>query len=227
MKNCAIVGWEEGLAGQVSQWINYNIKFYIHPFKKKPKIDLKKIRGKPSKNFQYPKNNKYLNVPFIVDEDWCVFLKKKKINQVLILISNGKLRNQLIKKIKKNKIKVLTVIHKSAVILNKKLIGAGSIIEPFVFIGHNVEVSQGLLIQEKSSIEHNSVIGCGVTINPGSIINGNCHLMKYVTIHSGCTLFNNVRVGENSKIGAGSLVNKNIKRNTLAFGRPIKEIKKI
>ena len=84
-----------------------------------------------------------------MDEDWCVF--KKKINQVLILISNGKLRNQLINKAKKNKIKVLTVIHKSAVILNKKLIGAGSIIEPFVFIGHNVEVSQGLLIQEKSS----------------------------------------------------------------------------
>ena len=160
-----------------------------------------------------------------VDEDWCVL--KKKINQVLILISNGKLRNQLINKAKKNKIKVLTVIHKSAVILNKKLIGAGSIIEPFVFIGHNVEVSQGLLIQEKSSIEHNSVIGCGVTINPGSIINGNCHLMKYVTIHSGCTLFNNVKIGENAKIGAGSLVNKNIKSNTLAFGRPIKEIKKI
>ena len=37
MKNCAIVGWEEGLAGQVSQWINYNIKFYIHPFKKNQK----------------------------------------------------------------------------------------------------------------------------------------------------------------------------------------------
>ena len=32
MKNCAIVGWEEGLAGQVSQWINYNIKFYIIKF---------------------------------------------------------------------------------------------------------------------------------------------------------------------------------------------------
>ena len=51
--------------------------------------------------------------------------------------------------------------------------------------------------------------------------------MKYVTIHSGCTLFNNVKIGENAKIGAGSLVNKNIKSNTLAFGRPIKEIKKI
>ena len=42
MKNCAIVGWEEGLAGQVSQWINYNIKFYIHPFKKKTKNRFKK-----------------------------------------------------------------------------------------------------------------------------------------------------------------------------------------
>ena len=37
--------------------------------------------------------------------------------------------------------------------------------------------------------------------------------------------FNNVKIGENAKIGAGSLVNKNIKSNTLAFGRPIKEIK--
>ena len=227
MKNCAILGWEEGLAGQVSKWINYKIKFYIHPFKEKPKIDLNKIKKKPSKNFQYPKNNKYLNTPFVIEEDWCNFLKKKRINQVLILISNGKLRVELINKAKKNKIKVLTAIHKSAVILDKKLIGSGAIIEPFVFIGHNVEISKGLLIQEKSSIEHNSVIGSGVTINTGSIINGNCNLMNYSTVHSGCTLFNNIKIGENSVIGAGSLVNKNISSNKLAFGRPINEIRKI
>ena len=31
MKNCAIIGWEEGLAGQVSDWVNYNILFYLYP----------------------------------------------------------------------------------------------------------------------------------------------------------------------------------------------------
>lgn len=227
MKTCAIIGWEEGLAGQVSQWVNYNIKYYIHPFNDNPKINISKIKNKPSKNFKYPKNNKYLNIPFVFKEDWWIFLKKKNIDQVLILISNGSLRNELINKAKENRIKVLSAIHKSAIILNKKLIGIGAIIEPFVFIGYSVEIDQGLLIQERSSIEHNSVIGRGVTINPNSIINGNCHIMNNTLIHSGCTLFNNISIGENSIIGAGSLVNKNIKSNMLAFGRPAKEIKKL
>ena len=41
MKNCAIIGWEEGIAGQVSDWINYNILFYIYPKDDSPKINLK------------------------------------------------------------------------------------------------------------------------------------------------------------------------------------------
>ena len=57
MKNCAIIGWEEGIAGQVFDWINYNI--FIFTRKMIRKINLKKIKSKPLKNFDFPKNGKY------------------------------------------------------------------------------------------------------------------------------------------------------------------------
>ena len=44
----------------------------------KPKINLKKIKLKPSKKFQYPKKNKYLNISFVAKKNWGEFLKKKK-----------------------------------------------------------------------------------------------------------------------------------------------------
>lgn len=222
-KSCAIIGWEEGLSGQISQWITYKIKYYIHPFDNQPKIDLKKIKNKPSKKFEHPKKGEYLNTSFIAKKDWCQFLKKKKISNVLILVSDGTLRMNLIKEALKNKIKVLSAIHQSSVILNKKKnIGIGSIIEPFVFIGHNVEIKNGVIIQERSSIEHNSVIEDGVTINPGSQINGNCLIKKNTTLHSMSLIFNNIRIGKNSIVGAGSLVNKNFGDNVTIWGTPAK-----
>ena len=40
-KNIAVIGWEEGIAGQIDSWINsigYDVKLFIHPFEKLPEI---------------------------------------------------------------------------------------------------------------------------------------------------------------------------------------------
>ena len=43
MKKIAVIGWEEGLSGQISQWLPFKIEYYIHPDNEFPKIDLKKL----------------------------------------------------------------------------------------------------------------------------------------------------------------------------------------
>tara|TARA_B100000575_G_C23105320_1_gene637945 strand:- start:245 stop:934 length:690 start_codon:yes stop_codon:yes gene_type:complete len=226
-KKCAIIGWEEGLAGQVSTWLNYDVNYFIYPFKKFPKLDLKKIKSKPSKSFEYPKNEKYLKKNFICSKDWIKFLKKKKIKNIFILVSNNALRLSLIKKAKKFNLKVLNAIHKTAVISKFVKIGDGVVIEPLTFVGYKAELEDGALIQEKASIDHGSVLKKCSTVNPGAIITGNCLIGSNTIIHTGTIVINNIKIGKNCVVGAGSLVLKNIPSNTVSWGSPCQVKKKI
>ena len=184
MKNCAIIGWEEGLAGQVSEWLKYNVKYIIYPFKNFPKPNLKKIKSKPSKKFEFPQNGRYLNKKFVCSNKWVKFLKGKKIKSVLVLVSDRYLRLKLINEAKKSKIKVLNAIHNSAIIMKSANIGDGVIIEPLAYIGYKVEIEDGVLIQERASVEHGSVIRKGSTLNPGVMALGNCLVGENTIIHS-------------------------------------------
>ena len=78
---------------------------------------------------------------------------------------------------KKNKIKVLNAVHPSSIILKSSKLGE-IVIEPFVFIGYKVQINDGVIIQQNSSVEHGSLIEKGVTINPNVTITGNCHIEK-------------------------------------------------
>lgn len=225
-QKCAIVGWEEGLAGQISQWINYEVLFYIHPEDRQPYIDLKLIKKKPSKRFSFPHNGKYLNKKFICSKKWPSYLIKRKIKNVLILISDNLERMKAIEMAKKFKLNILNAIHPSAIVLSKAKIGKGVILEPFTFIGYKTEILDGVLVQERASVEHNTVIQNGVTINPSVTITGNCLVERNVTIHTGTIIKNNITIKKNSIIGAGSLVLKNIRSNVFAWGAPAKEKKK-
>lgn len=226
MKNCAIIGWEEGLAGQVSDWVNYNILFYLYPKDKFPKINSKKIRSKPLKNFEFPNKGKYKGKFFVCKKNWPEYLKKKKVKNVLILVSNTRLRTKLIDIAKKNKIKILNAVHPSSVILKSSKLGVGVVIEPFVFVGCKAKIDDGVIIQQKSSVEHGTLIEKGVNINPNVMITGNCHIEKNCTLHTGSIISNNIKIKKNSIIGAGSLVLKDVKQNSFYWGIPAKFKKK-
>ena len=86
---------------------------------------------------------------------------------------------------KKIKIKVLNAVHPSSIILKSSKLGVGIVIEPFVFIGYKVQINDGVIIQQNSSVEHGSLIEKGVTINPNVTITGNCHIEKNCTLHTG------------------------------------------
>ncbi len=222
MEKIAIIGWEEGLAGQISQWIPFKIACYIHPEDKLPKIDLKKIKKRPLKNFSYPTKGKYLKKTIICSKKWPTFLKQKKIRNVLILISDRKKRAKLIEISKKNKFRLPSMIHPSSVIIKNSKLGKGVVIEPLVFVGHKAEIEDGVYLQERASVEHGCFIKKCSTINPGVIITGNCRIGEQSIIHTGSVIKNNVSIGKNSIVGAGSLVLKDIKENKKVFGVPAK-----
>jgi len=84
--------------------------------------------------------------------------------------------------------------------------------ESGVVIGNNVQVGSHCSIYSASTIDKTS----------GKVIlEENCKIGSHSVIMPG------VKVGKNSLVGAFSFVNKDIPDNTIAFGIPIKSIKKI
>jgi len=89
-------------------------------------------------------------------------------------------------------------------------------------------------------IEDNVLIGSGVHIYCGNhIFEGNDkiknlgHIFKKITIEkdswigANCIILSGITIGEGSVIGAGSIVTKNVPPFTIAYGNPIKIIRKI
>lgn len=99
-------------------------------------------------------------------------------------------------------------------------------------MGKNTDIGAFTYINAKHGviIEDNVKIGSHCSIYSVSTIDnkkGKTVLKKNCRIGSHSMIMPGITVGENSVIGAFSFVNKDIPKNVMAFGVPIKIIKKI
>ncbi|MEB2777502.1 acetyltransferase [Algoriphagus sp. D3-2-R+10] len=92
------------------------------------------------------------------------------------------------------------------------------------FIGPNVKIGLGSLINVGAKIHHEVSLGEFVEIGPGSLILGNVTIGDFTQIGAGVVILPGVKVGENCIIGAGSVVTRNIEDGVTAYGVPCKII---
>tara|TARA_B100001287_G_C22651696_1_gene515521 strand:+ start:818 stop:1288 length:471 start_codon:yes stop_codon:yes gene_type:complete len=129
-----------------------------------------------------------------------------------------------------------THVMSSAEIGNNCTIGQNCFIGENVKIGNNVKIQNNVSVYDGVVIEDNVFIGPSVVFtnvkHPKSNEPVNKNYMK-TTLKSGCSIGANttiicgVEIGEDSFIGAGSVVTKNVLKNTLWYGNPATEIKKL
>ena len=86
-----------------------------------------------------------------------------------------------------------TVIHPAAFIEDSAFLAGGVQVMPFAYIGTQVKV------------------GYGCIINTGAIVSHDCDLSAYVNLSPGATLAGGVIVGEGALIGMGATVNLNVR----------------
>jgi sugar O-acyltransferase (sialic acid O-acetyltransferase NeuD family) len=98
--------------------------------------------------------------------------------------------------------------------------GKGLNIMENVFIGPQVQIGNGTLINSGAQIHHNSEIGDFCEICPGVIISGNCIIGNEVFIGSGAVIIPGVKVGNRAVIGAGAVVIHDVEENTRVVGVP-------
>ncbi|AEL27418.1 PglD-related sugar-binding protein [Cyclobacterium marinum] len=90
------------------------------------------------------------------------------------------------------------------------------------FIGANVELGLGTLINTGSFIHHGATVGRFSTISPGVQVLGNACVGDLSFIGAGAILLPGVKVGNNVKVAAGAVVTVDVPDEATCIGVPAK-----
>ncbi|OGK24585.1 hypothetical protein A3D76_00465 [Candidatus Roizmanbacteria bacterium RIFCSPHIGHO2_02_FULL_37_9b] len=147
--------------------------------------------------------------------------------QVHIAIGNPVLRLSIAERIRKKGIRLMNVIHPSAVIVKSTVMGAGNMIGANAVINSNTKIGDNNIINTAAVVEHDCVIEDGTSISPKALIGGRVKLKKGAFICSSAVVLPRRMIGEFAVVAAGSLVTKDVKDKTLVMGLPAKLVEKL
>ncbi len=118
----------------------------------------------------------------------------------------------------------ISIIHPSANISRKVILGEGVFIGAFTTLSVNTIIGNHVMIQDHCNVGHDSSIDDYSHLYVGNIICGKNKLGKKVTLYTGCTIYPIAKIGDNSIVGAGSVVMRNVKEGTTVIGNPAKKM---
>ena len=143
---------------------------------------------------------------------------------VVIAIANYSVKKELVKFLTNKNIKYATIIHPSVKINGTVKIGEGSIVYPGVIMTVNINVGNHVIISPKCGIGHDTIIEDYVTLLWNVNVSGNEQIREGATLGSGSTIIQGLEIGKGSFVGAGSVVIRDIEENKTAVGVPSRYI---
>lgn len=144
--------------------------------------------------------------------------------EVVIAISNYKVKKNIVNKIRKRDIKYATLIHPSLNISKEVKIGQGTIIYEGVIISPNVIIGNHVIVSPKSGIGHDSVIKDYVSVLWNVSISGNDLIEEGALLGSSSTIIQGKIIGKSSIVGAGAVVINDVEPKKTVVGIPAKFI---
>lgn len=113
-----------------------------------------------------------------------------------------------------------TLIHPSAIIGERVVIGEGGIIAPLTQLSCDIKLGIHVTFGTLSSAAHDSSIGDYSQVSGGCQLNGNAQIGEGVFVGANATFLPRANVGDWAYVGAGSVVLRRVKTRTKVFGNP-------
>jgi len=120
----------------------------------------------------------------------------------------------------------ISLIHPSSIISPRCSIGIGTLIMPLCVVNSSSIIGNGVIINTKASIDHDNCLKSFASIAPGVSLGGNVFIGERSSVSIGTSISHCIKIGSDVVIGASSLVNKDIDNNWVAYGNPVKLIRK-
>ena len=142
--------------------------------------------------------------------------------EFVVAIGNNELR----KKLSENILETFPyanfgcVIHRTAYVSETSRLDNNSVILGNAFIGPEVTIGFGGIVNTGATIDHCCKIDKFVSISPGVNIGGDCVIEKSSFIGIGATISNGINIAAYTMVGAGAVVLSHTKENSLYVGIP-------
>lgn len=120
----------------------------------------------------------------------------------------------------------INAIHPSVIMGKEVKVGNGCLFMAGVIINNNCTIGDHCFLATKSSLDHDSAIGDFSSMSPGVTTGGRVNIGNCTAIGIGASILHYKTIGDHCVIGGNSLVTKDVGDLELAFGIPVKSVKK-
>lgn len=146
---------------------------------------------------------------------------------VHVAIGQPHIKEKIVKKIELLNVNFVNVIHASAQISKRSIVGKGISIGANSVINTGVYIDDFCIINSAVVVEHDASIKAFANISPSVCVGGRAVIGENSFVGSGAIILARVNIGINSIIGMGSVVMKDVIKDALYYGVPAKMIRNI
>jgi sugar O-acyltransferase (sialic acid O-acetyltransferase NeuD family) len=160
-------------------------------------------------NFRYLGNDDEIE-KFISSENYFIFGFDKPALRMSYALTYG--------------LKGCSLVSPTALISSMGLIGEGSTVADFVYVGWATRIGSFVKLNVRSSVHHDCVVGSYSVIGPSSTICGAVEIGQAVFVGAGATILPGIKIGDGAIIGAGAVVISDVAARTKVVGVPARSI---
>ncbi len=143
---------------------------------------------------------------------------------LVIAIANPKIKQRLYHALKQQGVNFTNLIHKTAIIGDRTILGEGNIICPYTIISVDVKMQNCNAFNLHTSIGHDANIGSFNIFNSHNDITGNTNIGDRNFFGSSACVLPNAIIGHDNKIAAQSVVYKGMRDNNIYIGNPARKV---
>ncbi|HVZ02883.1 MAG TPA: acetyltransferase [Dongiaceae bacterium] len=226
----ALVGWEEGSAGQIHAWAaeaGLHIACFVHPEDRAPQVSrADAMRGRAARQFATPEGDRFKDLPLVSSAAWPAALRERGIGDVVVTLSDNERRHQEIARAREAGFALRAAIHPSALILPDAIVEAGAIVHAGTVVGYRAELAAGAILNVGGQVDHHCVLRSCCSIDPGAVLAGNVEVGALARICTGATVINRIQIGPRALVAAGAVVTANVAEGARVAGVPAKPMER-
>ncbi|MCX7394629.1 MAG: acetyltransferase [Planctomycetales bacterium] len=145
-------------------------------------------------------------------------------DRIVVAISDPGPKMQVAERLKQRGAKFLSLVHRSAVVCRRTILGEGVVIAPLAYVGGGAVLGDFVVLNVNATVGHDTRIGEGCTLSSHCDLTGHVELGKGVFLATHACVIPKVRVGDGAFIGAGSVVIRHVPAGSRVFGVPARNI---
>lgn len=119
---------------------------------------------------------------------------------------------------------VVNVIHPSAVVSKKAVLGKGVSIMAGVMVNSGAQIGDNVIVNTGAIVDHDCRVGDHVHIAPGVVLSGCVRVGAYSHVGTGASVRQNVSIGVQALVGVGAAVITDVQDRSTVGGVPARDL---